>query len=78
VPFLDPKGADEEDDALPGAPGLHLDLDDRRCQECRREALPWQHTCADCGGALVSRRDLPAETFPLPAHLLDDEPAGDD
>jgi hypothetical protein len=31
VGFLDPKSRDDEDEALPGASGLHLDLDLKRC-----------------------------------------------
>lgn len=65
----------EEDDELPGS-GLHVDLDTRRCPECRRETLPWQDVCPDCGIAPVSPSELPASGFALPAHLLED-PADD-
>lgn len=78
MPFLDPKGRDDEDDALPGAPGLHLDLAAKLCPSCRRQALPWQQRCPECGSELVSPTSMPAETFHLPAHLLDDEDGDED
>jgi hypothetical protein len=83
VPFLDPNQRDDEDEALPGAPGLHLDLDVKRCPSCHREGLPWQRECPECGTALVSPQGMPPESFPLPGLLLDDEAdeadkAGDD
>jgi hypothetical protein len=60
----------EDDEELPGS-GLHVDLGVRVCPECRKEALPWQEVCADCGVAPVAPEQLPASDFPLPAHLLE-------
>jgi hypothetical protein len=68
--FIDPK-KQQEDDELPGS-GLHLDLEQRRCPECRREVLPWQDTCPDCGVAAVLTTELEATGFALPGLTLDD------
>jgi hypothetical protein len=80
--FLDPKSRDDEDDALPGASGLHLDLDLKRCPSCRRELTPWQERCADCGEVGVAASAVPATSFPLPdlSHLEveGDEAEGDE
>lgn len=73
--FLDPKKQDDHDEIVPGAPGLHLDLDERVCPDCRRTAPPWQQRCPDCGSALVAPNDVPAPRFALPADPDDD---GDD
>jgi hypothetical protein len=78
VGFLDPKQKGDEDEALPGAAGLHLDLDTRRCPDCRRETMPWQETCPDCGVATVAPGELPATSFALPHLLVDDDEVGDD
>lgn len=78
MPFMN-KGQ-EDDDELPGS-GLHVDLASRFCPECRKEALPWQETCEDCGVPPVTADELPSSSFPLPAHLLeglDDEPTSDE
>lgn len=80
--FLNPKQNDDEDEALPGATGLHLDLDLKRCPSCRRELTPWQERCADCGEVGVPASAVPASTFALPdlSHLdvdEDAEPGGD-
>jgi rRNA maturation protein Nop10 len=77
--FLDPK-KQQEDDELPGSSGLRLDLDLRVCPECRRESLPWQETCADCGVPTIAPKDLPAERFSLPDLDEDgeDDPDGAD
>lgn len=74
--FLDPKKEQDEDDALPGS-GVHLDLDVKMCPACRREVLPWQTTCPDCGTATVAPTEMPPRPFPLP-HLDDASDAGDD
>ena len=73
--FLDPKRDDDEDDALPGASGLHLDLDLKRCPACRRELPPWQERCEDCGEVGVAAASVPAATFALPdlSHLDEDD-----
>ena len=71
--FLDPKKQQQEDDALPGSSGVHLDLDVRICPDCKREALPWEARCPACGVPTVAPSDVPASSFPLPAHLFDDE-----
>jgi rRNA maturation protein Nop10 len=80
VGFLDPKRKDEEEE--PGASGLHLDLDTKVCPSCRREALPWQATCPECGVATVPPTQLPAERSPLDLRHLavddDEDEAGDD
>jgi hypothetical protein len=74
VGFLDPKSRDDEDEALPGASGLHLDLDLKRCPACRRELTPWQERCEDCGELGVAASAVPASSFPLDlSHLEDDE-----
>jgi hypothetical protein len=74
--FLDPKQQDDEE--LPGS-GLHLDLEVRRCPQCRREVPPWQEACPECGIGTISARDLPPAGSGLPdlSHLAgDDEPTG--
>ena len=71
--FLDPKQGDDHDDALPGAPGLHLDLDVRQCPECHRQTPPWQPACPDCGVATVAPDDLPPTGFLLPGLGADEE-----
>lgn len=79
--FLDPKRQTDEDDALPGASGLHLDLDLKRCPACRREVAPWQERCPDCGEEAVGASEVPGTSFALPSALtegLDDEVAGDE
>jgi hypothetical protein len=76
VGFLDPKRQTDEDDALPGASGLHLDLDLKRCPACRREVAPWQERCPDCGEVAVGASEVPGSGFALPSALtegLDDE-----
>lgn len=77
--FLDPSKL-QEDDALPGGSGLHLDLDTKVCPACHREALPWQTECEDCGVPTVVRSDMPVPQFELPHLQLDesdDVPTGD-
>lgn len=64
--FIDPKKGGEEDEALPGASGLHLDLDLKRCPSCRRELTPWQERCPDCGELGVRSDQIAADTFALP------------
>lgn len=64
--FVDPKRDDDADDLLPGASGLHLDLDVKRCPACQREVLPWQTECPDCGETAVHPNDLPGGRFVLP------------
>ena len=56
-----------------GSSGLHLDLDERYCPQCRTQLQPWQATCPDDGAAAVRRGDLPSAMPPPPAHLLADE-----
>ncbi|HUH06798.1 MAG TPA: hypothetical protein VML96_03225 [Egibacteraceae bacterium] len=60
-----------------GSSGLHLDLDELICPDCRRALLPWQRSCPDDGAtavprAAVSRTDLP----PPPPHLLEPDDEG--
>ncbi len=69
--FLDPSKL-QEDDALPGGSGLHLDLDTKACPACHREALPWQTECEDCGVPTVVRADVPVPEFELPNLAPDD------
>jgi hypothetical protein len=71
VGFLDPKQRNDEDEALPGATGLHLDLDLKRCPSCRREVDPWRTECPDCGVVPVASTELPGADFPLPPGLRD-------
>lgn len=71
--FLDPKKNDDHDDALPGAPGLHLDLDVRICPACRVETPPWQQHCPDCGAATVPPSEIPPQQFVLPDLAPDEE-----
>jgi hypothetical protein len=73
VGFIDPKKQDGEDGALPGASGLHLDLDLMRCPSCRRELTPWQERCPDCGEPGVPTSQIAPDPFPLPGLALDDE-----
>ena len=71
----------EDDDELPGS-GMRVDLDTKTCPECRREALPWEDRCPECGVATVSPEDVPATEISLPPGLralaeeeaLDDDP----
>ncbi|MFA9431526.1 hypothetical protein [Egicoccus sp. AB-alg2] len=69
--FLDPKKQDDPNDVLPGAPGLHLDLDVRVCPDCRLQTPPWVGHCPECGVATVAPGEVPATRFQLPD--LDDE-----
>jgi rRNA maturation protein Nop10 len=75
--FLDPK-KQQEDDELPGSSGLRLDLDVRICPDCRRESLPWQDACPDCGVATVPPTELPAQRFALPDLAIDGDEDQDD
>jgi hypothetical protein len=76
--FLDPKQQDDQGE-LPGS-GLHLDLEVRRCPQCRREVPPWQEACPDCGVGTLPGRDLPPVTDGLPdlSHLAADDPSTDE
>ena len=56
-----------------GGSGLHLDLDERYCLECRKPLQPWQASCPDDGAPAVARAELPSSMPPPPAHLLADE-----
>jgi hypothetical protein len=80
VGFVDPKQSNDEDEALPGASGLYLDLDLKRCPDCRRELTPWQERCGDCGTVGVSASEVPATSYPLPdlSHLEVDDPSDED
>jgi hypothetical protein len=80
VGFLTPNQKDDENEALPGATGLHLDLDLKRCPACRRELTPWQERCNDCGEVGVSASAVPADSFALPdlSHLDVDDAVEDD
>lgn len=69
--FIDPKRDQEDDEDLPGASGLHLELDLKRCPVCKREVNPWQTTCPDCGETAVAASAVPASDFALPPGLLD-------
>jgi rubredoxin len=77
--FVDPSKR-EDGGGLAGS-GLRVDLDTKVCPACRREALPWEATCPDCGVAAVAPSDVPATSFPLPhldlGHLDADEPDAD-
>lgn len=75
--FLDPKKQDDQDDVLPGAPGLHLDLDVRVCPDCRLQTPPWVARCPDCGAATVTPAEIPAAQFALP-DLDTEEEDGDE
>ena len=70
--FVDPKGSHEDDQELPGAAGLFLDLDLKRCPVCRREVTPWQDECPDCGEVAVAASAVPAAGFALPGLLPED------
>lgn len=76
--FIDPKRDQDDDQDLPGAGGLHLDLDLKRCPSCRREVAPWQSTCPDCGDEVVDATAVPAADFPLAALALDVDDDPDD
>jgi rRNA maturation protein Nop10 len=80
VGFVDPRKDREEDQGLPGAAGLHLDLDLKRCPSCRRELTPWQERCPDCGEVGVAAGEVQPDRFVLPglAELDDDAPDGSD
>lgn len=68
--FLNPKSSGE-DERLPGAAGLHLDVDPKRCPSCRRETAPWQDRCPDCGEIPVASSELPGQDVALPPGLQD-------
>ncbi|MEX0658125.1 MAG: hypothetical protein WD080_03235 [Egibacteraceae bacterium] len=71
----DPKRQQEQQPG--GESGLHMDLDERLCPTCRRVLHPWESTCPDDDAAGVDRSSLTrADLPPPPAHLLDDECAG--
>ena len=73
------KRQDFEEPGGSGGSGLHMDLDERFCSECRKPLQPWQTTCPDDGARAVRRGELPSAMPPPPAHLLDDEdPDADD
>jgi rRNA maturation protein Nop10 len=73
VGFIDPKKEDGGGGALPGASGIYLDLDLKRCPACRRELTPWQERCPDCGEVGVAAGDVAPDRFPLPHLALEDE-----
>jgi rRNA maturation protein Nop10 len=74
VGFIDPKKEDGGGGALPGASGLYLDLDLKRCPACRRELTPWQDRCPDCGEVGVAAGAVAPDRFPLPGlAALEDE-----
>ncbi|MBS3942572.1 MAG: hypothetical protein KG028_16565 [Actinobacteria bacterium] len=73
MPFLNPKQNDDDGGALPGAPGLSLDLDIRTCPQCRLETPPWQATCPDCGVPTVPAAEIPPAQFDLPEMGADEE-----
>lgn len=58
----------EDDDELPGS-GVSVDLDTKVCPSCRREAMPWEDTCPECGSATVAPDEVPASEIPLPPGL---------
>lgn len=68
--FLDPDRHKEEDGELAGSSGLHVDLETKVCPACRREVLPWERICPDCGVTTALPRDLPPQAVALPS--LDD------
>jgi hypothetical protein len=73
--FLNRKEQDDEEFA---GSGLHLDLEVRRCPQCRSEVAPWQEACPDCGVGTVPARDLPPAAGGLPdlSHLVGDDDGG--
>lgn len=71
--YLTP-GRKKDDEDPGGGSGLHLDLDERVCPECRRTLPPWQDRCPDDGAVGVAPTSLPSAIPPPPAHLLEDEP----
>jgi rRNA maturation protein Nop10 len=73
VGFIDPKKEDGGGGALPGASGIYLDLDLKRCPACRRELTPWQERCPDCGEVGVAAGAVAPDRFPLPHLALEDE-----
>jgi rRNA maturation protein Nop10 len=78
VGFVDPK-KDDGGGALPGASGLYLDLDLKRCPACRRELTPWQDRCPDCGEVGVAAGAVAPDRFPLPGlAALEEEEAEED
>ena len=74
--LLGAKKGGQPGEESPQRVSLHLDLDVRACEICRRELLPWQDECPDDGGRAVRREDLPPPADPLAEQLadLDDEP----
>lgn len=60
---------DGEDEQLPAAAGLEVDVDPRRCPSCRRETGPWQARCPDCGEVPVRASQLPSAQVDLPPGL---------
>jgi len=58
----------DDDDELPGS-GVSVDLDTKVCPSCRREAMPWEDACPECGSATVAPDEVPASEIPLPPGL---------
>lgn len=75
--LLSPDPRDEEDEGDVGR-GLELDLEIKACPVCRRELLPWQSRCPEHDAEAVPRSHLPPAGAPVPEHLRDDAPAGED
>ncbi|HWB72540.1 MAG TPA: hypothetical protein VG452_09995 [Egibacteraceae bacterium] len=67
------KRKDQEEPGGSGGSGLHIDLEERACPECRRALTPWQATCPHDGAPAVPRAQLPPAIAPPPAHLLADD-----
>lgn len=67
-----------DDDEPGGGSGLHVDLEDRACAECRRALPSWVARCPDCGGEAVAVGELQPADDPLLRRFLDDPGAGDD
>ncbi len=81
--FINPK-KEQEDGQLPGS-GVEIDLETRVCPHCRREALPWEDRCPECGEVPVAPEDVPAQEVALPPGLAalaaledEDRAVGDD
>lgn len=68
------KKPEEDEEAGDKVPGLSVELDERVCHDCGKQAPAWVQTCPSCGGELVERDELePARDALLERLLAEDE-----
>lgn len=76
-PFLN-QDDDDRDETGPQGQGLHVEVEEKVCRDCRREVPAWIRTCPECGGDVVPRTALPAPHDALLQRFTDadDDDAG--